>query len=80
MPKISPWRTSNEMSLSVVPNGPAAGRSRLRTISRGAPPPLPARLESVRTSAPIISWAMLLAVSALGLQVATSLPARRIVA
>ena len=80
MPKISPRRTSNEMSLSVVPNGPSAGRSRLRTTRRGAPPPSPARRESVRTSAPIISCAMLLAVSALGSQVATTLPPRRIVA
>ncbi len=80
MPKISPRRTSNETSLSVVPNGPAAGRSRFRAVSRGAPPLPPLRRESVLTSAPIISCAMLLAVSALGSQVATTLPPRRIVA
>ena len=47
MPRISPRRTSKDMSLRSVPNGSSAGRSRLRTIRRGSLRASPARRATV---------------------------------
>ncbi len=68
------------MSFKLVPNGPSAGKDRPRTARRAWPATVPARRAGVRSSAPIICCAMLRAVSALGSQVPTTLPPRRIVA
>jgi hypothetical protein len=79
MPRISPARTSKLISLSGVPKRDDAGMESARTASLGAPK-FRSFLTISRRFPPIIFSAIEREVSRLGSQLATTRPARRIVA